>query len=439
MTAKILTLWPPQVPSYFNAGHHIGVFLNAAYLRAQGHEVTALDAGALNYDWKRFGDLVRQQRFDVIAITNDFDNVDDFDRTLRYIRTLSSHTKVVTAGRLSSQAPLVFESTGVDAIVVSGDPEAGIAGYVSYLAGGGAPDGVTIRVDGEWRRSGVPGRLLAAEEWQLPDIGEIPYAAYLNMYKRDESKFCGIPDRRELVVPAARGCPVGCSFCDVPGVQGLRDRRLTVERTLSYIEASFAAQPFEYVAFYAPTFTLDRRWIRQLCAELIDRGAPYPWKCATTIAHTPLDLLEQLARSGCVRVSVGLETLESDAQGLLPHQKHIGLTRFHALADRCRELGIELNCFVIAGLPGTTAAGVERTVREIRTAGGRVRPTMYGNIEALRRAHTLDEAALFNRQLLHPEDTGSGEDTLYDVVFGVEPTPTQVMTAIPRRVEVAVR
>jgi len=442
LTTKILSLWPPQIPSYFNAGHHIGVFLNAAYLRAAGHEVTALDAGALNYDWKRFGDLVRQQRFDVIAITNDFDNVDDFDRTLRYIRTLSPGSRVVTAGRLSSQAPLVFESTEVDAIVVSGDPEAGIAGYVSWLEqgspAGAVPDGVTVRVDGAWHRPARPGRHLPADEWRLPDIGEIPYGAYLNMYKRDESKFCGIPDRRELVVPAARGCPVGCSFCDVPGVQGLRDRRLTVARTLEYIEASFAAQPFEYVAFYAPTFTLDRRWIKNLCDELVERGSPYPWKCATTIAHTPLDLLEQMARSGCVRVSVGLETLEPDGQDTLPRQKHIELTRFHTLAERCRELGVELNCFVIAGLPGTTAAGVERTVREIRAAGGRVRPTMYGNIEALRSARTLDDAALFNRQLLHPADAGSGEETLYDVVFGVEPSPTQVMASIPRRVELPV-
>ena len=65
---KILSLWPPQVPSYFNAGHHLPVFLNAAYLREQGHEVTAIDAGALNMDWKHLADTIYQGRFDLVAI-----------------------------------------------------------------------------------------------------------------------------------------------------------------------------------------------------------------------------------------------------------------------------------------------------------------------------------------------------------------------------------
>lgn len=435
---KVLSLWPPQVPSYFNAGHHLPVFLNAAYLRSQGHEVVALDAGALNIDWKRFADLVYQGGFDVVAVVNDFDNTDDLDRVLTYVRRLSPTTRVVTAGRLGVQAPRVFESTDVDAFVVSGDPEAGLAAYVDWLAADAPADadklpaGVVVRSGDDWLH-GPTGTLLPAEEWQLPDITEIPYGAYAAMYQRDESKFCGIPDRRELVVPAARGCPIGCHYCDVPGVQGIRDRRLTVERTLAYIQESFAAAPFEYVAFYAPTFTLDRKWVGELCDRLIELGAPYPWKCATTISHLPLPLLEKMAAAGCVRVSVGLETLEPDGQGQLPAQKHIGLARFTELAETCARLGVELNCFVIAGLPGTSAAGVDRTVHEIRSVGGRTRPTMYANIDALRQATTLAEASLYNRHLLHPDDTGEHEFELYENVFGVERRITRVMDNIPVR------
>ena len=89
---------------------------------------------------------------------------------------------------------------------------------------------------------------------------------------------------RELVVPVARGCPVGCSFCEVPTVFGKRERRLSITSTLTYIRKSFAAAPFDYVSFYAPTFTLDHAWVRALCGEL--RAAPVPWKCCTTIQTT---------------------------------------------------------------------------------------------------------------------------------------------------------
>jgi anaerobic magnesium-protoporphyrin IX monomethyl ester cyclase len=179
---QILSLWPPQVPSYFNAGHHLPVFLNAAYLRGQGHDVTALDAGALNTDWKRFADMVYQGRFDLVAIVNDFDNTDDFERTVRYIRRLSPSTSVVTAGRLSVQAPLVFESTDVDGFVTSGDPEAGIAAFASWLDQGSdlaaIPPGLAVRdrTGDRWLRSSRPGTTLPGPQWGVGHTPRLPVA-----------------------------------------------------------------------------------------------------------------------------------------------------------------------------------------------------------------------------------------------------------------------
>ena len=428
---KVLVMWPPHVPSYFNAGHHSITFLTSNYLRTlpEVAEVQAIDAGALNYNWKEISDLLYQGEFDTIVLINDFDNTDGFDRVIRYARTLSPGSRIITGGRLSSQAPRTFHEFDLDAIVVSGDVEAGVADYLRWLRSGSNSSlrGVSVKnVDG-WT-STVPGVYLPADEWCLPDVTEIPYAAYDCMYGQDQNKFCGIPKRRELVVPAARGCPIGCSFCEVPSYQGLRDRRLTVERTIDYIETSFAEHAFEYVAFYAPTFTLDRKWTAELCRTFIDRGSRYPWKCATTISHLPPDLMALMGKSGCVRVSVGLETLEANGRSELPCQKQIELDRFHQLADQCGELGIELNCFVILGLPGTTVAGTRRTIDEIRAAAGRVRPTMYSSIEDLRESTTAAEAARFNRQLL-PQ--GGGE--FYQFLFSREDRLTNVMEQIPVR------
>ncbi|WP_420038199.1 B12-binding domain-containing radical SAM protein (plasmid) [Streptomyces sp. cg28] len=438
---KVLVLWPPHVPSYFNAGHHISTFLTANYLRTlpEVDEVRAVDAGALNYTWKEIGDLLYQERADVLAVMNDFDNVDDLPRLLTYVRTLSPDTKVVTAGRLSSQAPRSFDGYDLDAVVVGGDPEAGVAAYVRHVAGTGqAPlPGVVLR--GQDVRDAAPGTFLPASEWVLPAVEEIPYQAYERMYQRDQNKFCGIPQRRELVVPASRGCPVNCSFCEVPTFQGLRDRRLTVERTIDYIRDSFAAHPFEYVAFYAPTFTLDRKWTERLCRELIALGSPYPWKCATTVAHLSEPLLEAMAASGCVRVSVGVETLDPSGHPALPRLKRMEQQRYEELAAACTRLGVELNCFVIMGLPGTTPEGAENTVRAIREASGRVRPTVYSSMDRLRAATCPAEASAFNRQLLHPDEAPDRETAhrLYGLVYGREDWVTPVTERVPQRLEQA--
>ncbi|MFI7340989.1 B12-binding domain-containing radical SAM protein [Streptomyces sp. NPDC050085] len=432
-------MWPPHVPSYFNAGHHISTFLTAGHLRTlpEVDQVRAVDAGALNHTWKEIGDLLYQEQADVLAVINDFDNVDDLPRLLNYVRTLSPGTRVVTAGRLSTQAPRSFDAYDLDAIVVSGDPEAGVAAYVRHLAGTReAPlPGVVLR--GQDPHEVPAGVFLPASEWVLPDVEEIPYDAYERMYQRDQNKFCGIPQRRELVVPASRGCPVNCSFCEVPTFQGLRDRRLTVERTVAYIRDSFAAHPFEYVAFYAPTFTLDRKWTEQLCRELIELGSPYPWKCATTMAHLSEPLLEAMAASGCVRVSVGVETLDPAGHASLPRLKRMEQERYDRFAAACSRLGIELNCFVIVGLPGTTAEGTEDTVRTIREAAGRVRPTVYSSMDRLRAATSPAAASAFNRQLLHPDEAPDQQAAhrLYGLVYGREDWVTPVADRIPQRLE----
>jgi anaerobic magnesium-protoporphyrin IX monomethyl ester cyclase len=437
---NVLVMWPPHIPSYFNAGHHLGVFLTAAYLRDQPgiERVDAVDAGALNYTWKELGELFHQGRYDLVAIVNDFDNIDDLPRLLRYIRTLSPGTRTITGGRLSIQAPEVLRTFEVDAVVHGGDLEPGVAGYAAWLAQSSAADpapaGVSIRTGHGWSR-GPRGVALPAAEWRLPDPADIPYEAYDRMYHRDQNKFCGIPERRELVVPAARGCPVNCSFCDVPSVQGLRDRRLTVERTVSYIEECFARHPFEYVSFYAPTFTFDRKWTLELCERLVARGARLPWKCATTIAHLDDDLLAAMAAAGCIRVSVGVETLEAGGLPALPLRKQTELNRFRDLAASCARHGVELNCFVIAGLPGTTVDGTARTVEEIRKVGARVRPTVYSSLDRLRQAPDVAALSAFNRQLMHPDDVADPEtaDAFHAFLFGPESWSTRVMERIPAR------
>ncbi|MFJ9378728.1 B12-binding domain-containing radical SAM protein [Streptomyces sp. NPDC101455] len=434
---KILVIWPPHVPSYFNAGHHTPAFMTAGHLRRDPRvtRVDVCDAGALNMNWKAVGDLLFQGDYDVIAVMNDFDAVDGLERFVTYARELSPRCRLVTFGRLSSMNPGYFERYDLDAIVRSGDYECGVAHVVRGLAEGpltGPLPGVAVRVAGEWHDPRQPGESLPAEEWVLPDVNEIPYSAYDRLYARDDHKFCGIPFRRELVVPTARGCPIGCDFCEVPTIFGLKERRLSVDRVIEYIETAFAEQPFEYVAFYAPTFTLDRRWLKELCERFRSGSLRPRWKCATTIHHLSEELVTLMGESGCVRISVGLETLEPDSQGNLPRAKRIEDEKFRTLAAWCDRAGIELNAFVIVGLPGTTPAGMARTIEVARRTGARVRPTMYTPYHGMSPTLTPLEISRYNRQLVAEPGDPVELRAWYTFMFGREDRLTTVYEAIPR-------
>jgi anaerobic magnesium-protoporphyrin IX monomethyl ester cyclase len=410
---RVLVTWPPHVPSYFNAGHHLPTFTISEYLRAHGYEADALDAGALNCSWKEFADRVFQGRYDAVVLVNDFDVVEGIRRAADYTRALRPEALLVTVGRLSFQNPDFFRKLDLDAIVASGDYEAGVEAALQWSRAGrpwepGLP-GVLVRNADGWHAQSSPGTWLPADEWVLPDVTEIPYPAYQRLYHNDQNKFCGIPDRHELVVPVARGCPVGCSFCDVPAMQGLRERRLSVARTIDYIHTAFARLPFEYVAFYAPTFTLDRRWIGDLCSALRAERQPIPWKCATTLHHLDEGMIAEMAGAGCVRISVGVETFENQGAAVLPRIKQRARDRFEQVVGWCNAHKVELNCFVIVGLPGTSPEGTRQTIESIMAAGGRVRPTLYTPYERMHAGMSERELSAFNRQIpVDPEQAHAG-------------------------------
>ncbi|MFF5468219.1 B12-binding domain-containing radical SAM protein [Streptomyces achromogenes] len=441
---RVLVIWPPQILSYFNAGHHNLLYSVAGYLRRLPDvgRVDTLDASVESLTWKEVGDRLHQGGYDVVAISNDLDGVDGLTRFTTYARQLAPNARLVTFGRLSGMRPELFTGFDLDAIVGPGDYEPAVAAYVRAVGDGGPPrpgtvPGVWLRTDGEWTPPTAPGAVLTAADWVMPDVTEIPYGAYDWLYRDDRNKFCGIPGRRELVVPAARGCPVGCAYCEVPAVFGRPDRRASVEQVVAYIEESFATLPFEYVAFYAPTFTLDRSWTTRLCERLVERGARYPWKCATTVHHLDEELVALMGRSGCVRVSVGVETLAESGHPALPRLKRKGEDDVEALAAWCERAGIELNCFVIVGLPGTTVADAEAAVARVRAVGGRVRPTMYSPHELLHPGMTADAISLHNRQILPDAAVPDPAERqrAYDIVFGREHHVTRVGEQVPERRE----
>jgi histidinol-phosphate/aromatic aminotransferase/cobyric acid decarboxylase-like protein len=396
-------------------------------------EVDCFDLGALNATWKQVCDVLIRP-YDVVAVFNDYDGVDGLERFIDYAKRLQPDAKLITFGRGSKQVPGLFAGLRLDAVAASGDYESCVEDFVRYLAGEGPPAGVSVQVDGAFLPA-TPGRLIDPEEWALPDVDEIPYAAYDRMYADDLNKFCGIPGRRELVVPVARGCPINCGFCDVPAMQGLRERRLSVDRTITYIRDAYARRPFEYVSFYAPTFTLNKPWVGDLCRALRSLSWEIRWKCVTTMSHLTEDLIMEMGRAGCVRISVGIETIGRVAGQHLPSPKRNPEARLPELAAACRASGIELNAFVILGLPDDTPDDAERTIRLVRRFGARLRPTIFTPYDRMRDDMGTAGFRAYNRQLF-VDGTVSPADAMryYRLCYADDQDrPTSVMDGIPAR------
>src|ERR1041385_5904446 len=136
-TTRILVLRPPEIPTYFNAGHHLPVFTVSAYLRQQlgpAATVDALDMGALNVTWRELADRLWDGRYDVIACMNDLGEVPVLDEFVVRARALRPNAKIVTFGRLSAQVPGFFQRYDLDGIVHDGDYETGVRAFVGWVS-----------------------------------------------------------------------------------------------------------------------------------------------------------------------------------------------------------------------------------------------------------------------------------------------------------------
>lgn len=431
---KILCMIPPYLPSYFNAGHHLPIFLVSAYLRKNltqdDTQVDCYDCAALNYTWKEICNLLCKQ-YDVIVLLNDYDAVDTYERFMYYKHSISPQTKTITFGRLSKQIPGFFFQFGIDAVHASGDYELGVYQYVMHLYTPKAQIPGVLLSNKEVRSTGS---VLDPNDWVLPDVTEIPYQAYSYMYKNDLNKFCGIPDRQELVLPIARGCPLGCSFCDVPTMQGSFERRLSVERTIDYIQKSFATLPFEYITFYAPTFTLNKKWVKSFCHNLLALKTRYSWKCVTVLKLLNEELIRLMSESGCIRISLGIESFTNTAAMKLPKLKQDTLDTFMNITQLCQHYHIELNCFIILGLPQDSPEEVQNTINICMQQGARVRPTIYTPYHLMQDTMSIAEVNRFNRQLFVPDYLPSDIAQRYYEIFynNRADTSTRVMNNIPQ-------
>jgi radical SAM superfamily enzyme YgiQ (UPF0313 family) len=417
-----------------NAGHNLSIFELSAYLRQNiTINVTAMDASMGDISWMDMARALYIGQFDVIAIMHDLGNSFESLRLLiEYCKNILPDARLIVFGRQVNKLPKFYRRYDLDAVVENGDYESGVSSFVRYITKiSDQCPGIAIKTKEGWMDSSGNGLLLSSEDMILPDVKEIRHASYTKFYATDENKNCGIPERMELVVPISRGCPVGCEFCEVWKREGLRERRISVTRVINYITSSFSNMPFEYVSFYAPTFTLRKDWVNELSTELIKIGSPYPWKCTTALPFLDEDIIRLMSESGCVRISVGLETL-GEGQKNLPIPKQIAEARFREVASWCSKYHVELNCFVILGLPGETIDDAENTAKIVRDVGARYRPTTYeSNVKYT--SDITEEDILLNAQRRFIEGYSKEEISRFNKLLFEEKNPTIISKKIKKR------
>ena len=165
----------------------------------------------------------------------------------------------------------------------------------------------------------------------------------------------------EIWIPfqTRRGCPIRCSYCSTPALEGTRIRKHPIDAVVQGI-ARHVAAGFDRFHFVDNTFNLPPRYAKDLCAALCSAGLRIRWRSILYPGFVDEELVRKMAEAGCVEVSLGFE---SGCPAILRElNKRYDPAQVRAASEMFRNYGISQIGFLLLGGPGETKESVRESL-----------------------------------------------------------------------------
>ncbi|RII27761.1 MAG: B12-binding domain-containing radical SAM protein [Geobacter sp.] len=331
----------------------LGLNCVAVAIRTAGHDVHLLDLMGSGDNNMLIRDTIQKFKPRVIGIS--VRNVDNQQMAeTRFL--LEPIRDMVASCRSFSDATIVLGGAGFSIF-----PEAALS-YLQADMGvcGEGEVAFTMLLDALEREdplSGIPGIC-------LPDVivrrGSVVRAGLEDLPLPDPSLW-NVPagTGTEIWIPfqTRRGCPMKCSYCSTPALEGTVIRKHPVEVVVKGI-ARHVAAGFNHFYFVDNTFNFPPQYAKDLCTALATAGLNIRWRCILYPGFMDEELVRKMAEAGCVEVSLGFE---SGSPAILKKlNKKFDLDQVRVTSELLSEHGIRRMGFLLLGGPGETKA----TVRE---------------------------------------------------------------------------
>jgi len=178
---------------------------------------------------------------------------------------------------------------------------------------------------------------------KLSDLKGLPVPRY-DLLDLKKYKLLNIPAQ------TTRGCPWACNYCEVTQVYGGRFRHRPVDEVLHEIQEIGRLTGSQFIYFVDDNFVANRRHAMEIMERLIPLGLVYGC-LATTSVGDDLEVLDLMARSGCMHVNIGMESISPDSLKSI-NKKQNKIKDYERQFKALEKRGIGYSVNVMFGLDG---------------------------------------------------------------------------------------
>lgn len=349
----------------------LDLLYSASLLEKAGHNTKVIDVRAKLITLIDLVKLIEDSDA-IVVTTTPYDQVQNYFvdyryaysvTTINYIKSHLPKIPLLVCGSHGTVRPdLILKDMNFD-ILIKGEYEYALLDVIDALGGKKelkeVPNIIIKRKD----------EVIKTQENDLllhPEMKDDLFPAYdkvdMNSYFGDHY-INNVPLRRRrwAVVQASRGCPYSCSFCF--NFWGKRVRFRSPESIVEEMELLEKKYGIEEIFFIDFTFTLNKKWVSEICENILKKGLKIKWTVETRCDLIDKEIVTLMARANCRSIWLGIESFDDNILQL--NNKGYKSSIVIPAIITIKDAGIEPHAFIMIGMPGETVETLNNTISEI--------------------------------------------------------------------------
>lgn len=366
--------------------------------------IDVLDADMLNLDLTKITKILLENNYKAIAMHITTENLRQSISISELIKEIYPNIKILAYGTMPLVLPEFFINTTIDAIYVNGDQEKAIENYFKYIESNdfSVLSGVKLICNN---------KLIDTKVGEYININEL---GFTNLNKLPLEEYFKVKNKRRIIITISRGCPYNCPHCLVQKQEGHIDRRRNIDSLQKYLSSIYSE--YKYVKFFSPDFTLNKKYVFELCTMIKNNFPELKWECTTRMNFLEDEaMLEIMRESGCTQISLGIETLSKTELNEIGKEYDVDV--LYETIKRVQKHNIKIKACIMLGIPQQNKESIINTFTFLDNLNIEIRPTIYTPYQKMSKNMTIDQIEAYNRKLFHSDVDGVTNAQLLKLVY----------------------